>query len=61
MAVVSNLQPIVTALMAWALVGDVLPWEWGLGAVLVLAGVRVTQGTSPAAAVAPSAEASPEA
>jgi len=60
-AVFSNLQPLVTALMAWALVGDVLPWEWGMGAVLVLAGVRVTQGTSPAAAVAPSAESSPEA
>ena len=42
-AVFSNLQPIVTAVMAWALVGDVLPWEWGLGTVLVLAGVRVTQ------------------
>ena len=42
-AVFSNLQPLVTALMAWALLGDVLPWEWGLGAVLVLAGVRVTQ------------------
>lgn len=42
-AVFSNLQPIVTAVMAWALVGDMLPWEWGLGTVLVLAGVRVTQ------------------
>ncbi|MEN9799281.1 MAG: hypothetical protein RL653_2977 [Pseudomonadota bacterium] len=55
-AVFSNLQPIVTAVMAWAVVGDVLPWEWGMGAVLVLVGVRVTQSAvspaRPAGAVA---------
>lgn len=51
-AVFSNLQPIVTAVMAWAVVGDVLPWEWAMGAVLVLVGVRVTESAGSRAPVA---------
>ncbi|HLL84209.1 MAG TPA: DMT family transporter [Longimicrobium sp.] len=42
-AVFSNLQPVATALAAWAVLGDPLRWEIGVGGVLVLAGVRLTQ------------------
>ncbi len=42
-AVFSNLQPVATALFAWALLGESLNWELGVGGVLVLAGVRITQ------------------
>lgn len=42
-AVFSNLQPVATALAAWALLGDPLNWEIAVGGLLVLAGVRLTQ------------------
>jgi drug/metabolite transporter (DMT)-like permease len=42
-AVFSNLQPIATALGAWALLGTPLTWEVGVGGALVLVGVRATQ------------------
>src|SRR6266849_6586223 len=42
-AVFANLQPVVTAIGAWALQGEKLTWEIGVGGVLVLLGVRVTQ------------------
>jgi drug/metabolite transporter (DMT)-like permease len=41
--VFSNLQPVATALAAWAVLGDPLRWEIAVGGVLVLAGVRLTQ------------------
>jgi drug/metabolite transporter (DMT)-like permease len=42
-AVFANLQPVMTALAAWALLGEPLTWELGVGGVLVLVGVRVAQ------------------
>ncbi|MGQ0505869.1 MAG: DMT family transporter [Myxococcaceae bacterium] len=42
-AVFSNLQPVATALLAWAVLGDAINWEIAVGGLLVLAGVRVTQ------------------
>jgi drug/metabolite transporter (DMT)-like permease len=42
-AVFANLQPVVTAIGAWALQGEKLTWEIGVGGVLVLLGVRATQ------------------
>lgn len=42
-AVFANLQPIATALGAWAVLGEPLGWEVVLSAVLVLAGVRLAQ------------------
>lgn len=48
-AVFSNLQPVLTALAAWALLGEALRKETLLGGVLVLAGVRLTQSEAPAA------------
>lgn len=42
-AVFSNLQPVATALAAWAILGDPLNWEIAVGGLLVLAGVRLTQ------------------
>ena len=42
-AVFSNLQPVATALAAWALLGDPLSWALAAGGLLVLVGVRVTQ------------------
>lgn len=43
-AVFSNLQPVATALAAWAILGDPLTWEIAAGGVLVIAGVRLAQG-----------------
>lgn len=43
-AIFSNLQPVATALAAWALLGEALHWELAVGGVLVIAGVRLTQG-----------------
>jgi drug/metabolite transporter (DMT)-like permease len=43
-AIFSNLQPAATALAAWALLGESLHWELGVGGVLIIAGVRLTQG-----------------
>jgi drug/metabolite transporter (DMT)-like permease len=43
-AVFSNLQPVATALAAWALLGEPLSWEVVVGGALVLLGVRLTQG-----------------
>jgi len=42
-AVFANLQPVVTALGAWALLGQRLAWEVYVGGALVLAGVRLAQ------------------
>jgi drug/metabolite transporter (DMT)-like permease len=42
-AVFANLQPVVTALGAWALLGQALVWEVYVGGALVLAGVRLAQ------------------
>jgi drug/metabolite transporter (DMT)-like permease len=42
-AVFSNLQPVATALAAWALLGEPIGWEVVVGGALVLLGVRLTQ------------------
>ena len=42
-AVFSNLQPVVTALAAYWLLGEALNWEMAVGGALVLLGVRLTQ------------------
>lgn len=42
-AIFSNLQPPVTAIAAWALFDEPLHWALGVGGVLVLVGVRLTQ------------------
>ncbi|MBE2252060.1 MAG: DMT family transporter [Myxococcus sp.] len=42
-AVFANLQPIATALAAWALLGEQLSWALLVSFVLVLAGVRLAQ------------------
>lgn len=46
-AVFSNLQPVATALAAWALLGEHIGWEVVVGGVLVLLGVRLTQLPGP--------------
>ena len=43
-AIYSNLQPVVTALAAWLVLGESPGRELALGGVLVLIGVRLTQG-----------------
>lgn len=43
-AIFSNLQPVATAIAAWALLGEALHWALAIGGGLVLAGVRLTQG-----------------
>jgi drug/metabolite transporter (DMT)-like permease len=48
-AVFSNLQPVATALAAWAFLHEPLTWEIALGGALVLAGVWLTQGGALAA------------
>jgi drug/metabolite transporter (DMT)-like permease len=45
-AIFSNLQPAATAVAAWALLGEALHWALAAGGVLVIAGVRLTQGAS---------------
>jgi drug/metabolite transporter (DMT)-like permease len=45
-AIFSNLQPAATAVAAWALLGEALHWALAVGGVLVIAGVRLTQGAS---------------
>lgn len=42
-AVFTNLQPVATALLAWALLNEALVWEVGVGGALVLLGVRLAQ------------------
>lgn len=42
-AIFTNLQPVATALAAWALIGEHLGWETALGGALVLVGVRLAQ------------------
>jgi drug/metabolite transporter (DMT)-like permease len=42
-AIFSNLQPVATALAAWAFLGDPLTWEIAVGGGLVLVGVRLAQ------------------
>jgi drug/metabolite transporter (DMT)-like permease len=46
-AIFSNLQPVATALAAWALLGESLSWEVVVGGALVLLGVRLTQAPTP--------------
>ena len=46
-AIFSNLQPAMTALAAWVLLGEPLHAELLLGGALVLVGVRLTQGAPP--------------
>ncbi len=43
MAVFSNLQPVVTALLAYLFLHDPLHWELAVGGLLVIFGVRQTQ------------------
>lgn len=45
-AVFANLQPIATALAAWAFLGEQPGWELVVSSVLVLVGVRLTQRAS---------------
>jgi drug/metabolite transporter (DMT)-like permease len=42
-AIFSNLQPVLTALLAWLILGDPLTWPIVIGGGLVLLGVRWTQ------------------
>jgi drug/metabolite transporter (DMT)-like permease len=50
-AVFSNLQPVATALAAWAFLREPLTWEIAAGGALVLGGVWLTQdGSRPAPA-----------
>ena len=42
-AIFSNLQPVMTALAAWLLLGEELPGELLVGGALVVVGVRLTQ------------------
>lgn len=42
-AVFANLQPVATALLAWAVLSEALVWEVGVGGALVLLGVRLAQ------------------
>ncbi len=42
-AVFANLQPVATALLAWAVLGEQLSWLGAAGGVLVLLGVRLAQ------------------
>lgn len=42
-AVFANLQPVATAIAAWAILGERLVWEIYVGGFLVLLGVRMTQ------------------
>ncbi|MGZ3456876.1 MAG: DMT family transporter [Archangium sp.] len=51
-AIFSNLQPAMTAIAAWLLLGEALHWELAIGGGLVVAGVRLTQ-RAPVARVAP--------
>jgi drug/metabolite transporter (DMT)-like permease len=47
-AVFSNLQPVVTAVAAWLVLGERIGWEVAVGGALVLAGVRLTTTPRPA-------------
>lgn len=42
-AVFANLQPVVTALAAWAVLNESMSWSMLVGGALVLAGVRLAQ------------------
>ncbi len=42
-AVFANLQPVATAVAAWALLDEPIGWELVVGGLLVLAGVRLAQ------------------
>ncbi|WNG44635.1 DMT family transporter [Archangium minus] len=52
-AIFSNLQPAMTALAAWLVLGESLHWELAVGGGLVLAGVRLTQSAPPLAGPVP--------
>src|SRR5215469_868620 len=54
-AVFSNLQPVVTAIAAWLVLGERIGWEVAVGGVLVLAGVRVTGAARTAPSPSPTA------
>jgi len=56
-AVWSNLQPPVTAIMAWALLREPLPAGFLLSAALVLGGVWTAQGVGPETEATPGAPA----
>ncbi|HLL06603.1 MAG TPA: DMT family transporter [Myxococcaceae bacterium] len=53
-AIFSNLQPAATAIAAWALLDEALHWALGVGGMLVIAGVRLTQTASVQPPVVPS-------
>lgn len=42
-AVFANLQPVATALAAWAVLNEPLGWEVAVGGLLVIGGVRLAQ------------------
>jgi drug/metabolite transporter (DMT)-like permease len=42
-AVFANLQPVATAIAAWALIDEPMGWEVAIGGALVLLGVRLAQ------------------
>jgi drug/metabolite transporter (DMT)-like permease len=44
-AVFANLQPVATAVAAAVFLGESLVWEVGVGGVLVLVGLRITQSS----------------
>jgi drug/metabolite transporter (DMT)-like permease len=48
-AIFSNLQPVATTFLAFALLGEHIGWEVVVGGALVLLGVRLTQAPSPKA------------
>lgn len=52
-AIFSNLQPAMTAIAAWVLLGESLHWELALGGGLVIAGVRLTQSAPSVPLAAP--------
>src|SRR5215471_8682617 len=53
-AVFSNLQPVVTAIAAWLVLGERIGWEVAVGGALVLAGVRLTSAAQTAPRPSPS-------
>jgi drug/metabolite transporter (DMT)-like permease len=50
---IGSLGPVITLLLAWALLGEPLGALQLLGALLVIAGVRLVARSSPAARRAP--------
>ncbi len=52
-AVFANLQPLVTAVLAWALLGESLGWPIFVGGALVVSGVGIAQRSARAPAADP--------